>query len=151
MTEIVETPPEDSGWNDRALRLWRETFALIPADEWRPDEVELLRQLCQTYTDLEIIERALVGEPLTNLNPRSGLQPHPLLAERRQLRNLVIALNRNLKLPSMTDLNKEDEDDSFELFDVNSPDRKMTRSESGRKAAQARWAKHRDGGNARRA
>jgi hypothetical protein len=126
-----------------ARELWRGTFALIPLDEWRPDEVELMRQLCQAITDLDAIETALRDAPLLFDSPRQGTVANPLLSERRMTRNLILSIQKALKLPTMADLDEDQDDEPDNL--VRLPGQPMSRSESARIAANAKWAKRRAG------
>jgi hypothetical protein len=137
----------NENWIPRAQQLWRDTFELIPAEDWRPDEIELMRQLCEAMTDLAAIESALVGADLIMPGSHGGKIANPLLAERRQLRNLLLSIQKALKLPPIDELTDEDDEDG-NVLSFDEPRRPMTRSESARIAARAKWDKARgQGGN----
>jgi hypothetical protein len=132
----------NENWIPRAQDLWRDTFELIPVEDWRPDEIELMRQLCQSMTDLAIVEDALNGADLIMPGSHGGKIANPLLAERRQLRGLVLSIQKARKLPPIDELSDEDEY-SENVIPLDEPRRPMTRSESAKKAANARWEKQR--------
>lgn len=133
-------PRVDSRWSDEAKRLWRETFALVPADEWRPDEVDVLRQLCNVKTELAAVVAAIEGTEMYMTGAGGGTIANPLLSERRQLRRLELDLIKALRLPAMKDLTEDElEGDDLLTVEAEKPPRKMTKVEAAKKAANDRW------------
>jgi hypothetical protein len=140
----------NADWIQRAQDLWRDTFELIPVEDWRPDEIELMRQLCQSMTDLDEIEVELSGAPKLMAGSHGGTIANPLLAERRQLRGLVLSIQKALKLPPIDELGDEEYDEySGNVIPLDEPRKPMSRTESAKIAANAKWDKVRKNGGGR--
>lgn len=105
------------------------------ADEYAledtPEVALILEQACRTLDIVERLQRIVDEAPSLQVNGSRG-QPAPLpeLTELRQYRAQLAALIKQLNL----------EDDEPEVIDRDMP---MTRSESGRAAAAARWGRQR--------
>lgn len=117
------TVPDDLGVS--GAKLWR---SITNDYDLREDEVEILHSAARVRDTIDVLTEALTDQPLIVLG--SSRQPvvQPLLAERRFQEQALAGLLAKLKFH-----------DSVET--VTTSDGKMTRSESGRKAANARWAR----------
>jgi hypothetical protein len=108
---------------DAGRALWERMHDGI---EYDASETETLRKACELEDTAAALAAALEGEPMVVTGSRGQSVPHPLLAELRMTRSEVARLLSRLRV-------------------IDEPDavggRKMTRSESGRRAAQARWAR----------
>lgn len=132
-------PNGDNAWSARAKQLWSDTFRLVPVEGWRPDEVLIMRQICQAITDLSVIETALIGADLILPGSHGGKIANPLLAERRQTRALVLNLAKALKLPGMDELHDNDDLDDPDVIRFPDGRENLTPSARGRRAANTRW------------
>ena len=117
-----ERVPE--GLGVRGLRLWESTTADFELTE---SEQTLLVEAARLVDEIDVMAAALAEDGPTVTGSRGQVRPHPLLAEARAHRMAVARLLRQLGA-------LEPEQHQAE------PDRKMTRSESGRKAANVRWS-----------
>ena len=122
----IQEPIESLG--DAGLRLWNE---VVEENERRPDELRLLSSACRLADHIESIEKALIGQDLIVKGSQGQPVAQPLLAEIRQYRSTQASLLRQLAL--------SDEEEDQEAGTRTGP---MSREESARKAAHARWAKH---------
>jgi hypothetical protein len=96
--------------------------------ELRPDGLQVLASACALADVIDSLRADMVGQPTTVLGSAKQLVIHPILAEIRAARTAQAALLKQLRLESP-------DDDDFPT------DRKLTRSEAGRKAARARWSR----------
>lgn len=125
----MTTVPKDL--NESGKRLWTS----ITADyELRNDEIEILHSACRIRDVIDELTAGLVGEPLTVLGGQRQVVIHPLIQEKRYEEQALAGLLAKLKFH-----------DSVETTVLTDGARKMTRSESGRKAAKARWSRARGG------
>ncbi|MBO2455862.1 hypothetical protein J4573_52920 [Actinomadura barringtoniae] len=97
----------------------------------KPDELELLSAACRTVDHIAAMEKELEGQPLTVLGSQRQPVINPLVSELRFYRAALASHLRALRIP-------DSEDEGAEVLPM---DRKMTRSESGRVAAHARWSR----------
>lgn len=109
-------------------RLFRE---LTDGTVYDPHEREIVRKACVTADELARIEAGLAEQPLMVAGSTGALRANPLLAEQRQYVALLAALIRQLAPPA-------EQGEDAPLADRSARPR-MSRTESGRAAARARW------------
>ena len=115
-----------TGLGPKGSKFWAQI-----ADEWAledtPEVALILEQACRTIDIVERLQAIVDKAPSLQVTGSRG-QPAPLpeLTELRQYRAQLAALVKQLNL----------EDEPAEVTDRDTP---MTRSESGRVAAAARW------------
>ncbi|GJF07720.1 hypothetical protein [Pseudonocardia sp. D17] len=124
-----EPTPADLG--PAGTDLWE---SVVSTWELRPDELAILHEAARTRDVIDTLTDGLVGEPLTVRGSMGQEVVHPLVAERRFQAGLLANLLGKLKLPNAVP--------DTELGTVFT-DGPMTRSEVGRKGAQARWGRQR--------
>lgn len=138
MAEIDAEEPESgsrrlrkpTGLGPKGSKFWGQI-----ADEYAledtPEVALILEQACRTLDIVERLQRIVDDAPSLQVTGSRG-QPAPLpeLTELRQYRAQLAALVKQLNL----------EDEPAEDIDRDTP---MTRSESGRTAAAARWGRQR--------
>jgi hypothetical protein len=122
---INQKPPR--GLNTAGRTLWKGI-----ADEWdlRPDELRILGDAAREADIIDRLEAAGKQVELTVKGSMGQEVIHPIFAEIRQHRSTLAALLRQLKLT------EPDEEGSA---DSGGPKKPMSRTESAKKAAQARW------------
>ncbi len=124
----VETPAGLGPAGEKLFRSIADEYAL------NAGEIRLLHDAASEadlIADMETQWRA-EGAPMTTYGSRNQLVAHPAVSELRQHRTALRALIGSLKLEPYPD--DEEEETTYS-------GRPMTRSESGRKAAHARWAR----------
>jgi len=135
----MTNPPNDLGPSGRAL--WA---GVVQDWDLRPDELELLHAAARVRDRIDSLTEGMAGQPLTVLGAQRQVVIHPLITELRQHETALASLLARLKI---TD-HLPDSGPSLVFADPppNGGDgraRKMTRSEAGKKAANARWDKAR--------
>lgn len=109
----------------RGRRLWRELHESADFDGC-PETRLVAEEACYLADEVDRL-RSIVHNAGTDtrVNGYNG-QPvsMPEVDDLRKAQSLLLSMLKSIRLPE----------------DEHSPDRKMTRSEAGRKAAQARWA-----------
>ncbi|WP_190821980.1 hypothetical protein [Saccharopolyspora pogona] len=100
--------------------------------ELREDELAILADYCQELSLIDKFQAASEEAELLVRASHGGLQANPIFTELRMHRQAAMALWKSLKLP---DLDQADEDQEDERVVP------MSREESARKAANARWSK----------
>ncbi|WP_439377840.1 hypothetical protein [Amycolatopsis lexingtonensis] len=116
----------------RGLKAAGRTLWKSISEEWdlRPDELRILGDAAREADIIERLEKGLETAPLTAQGSMGQEVIHPLFAEIRQHRSTLAALLRQLKLT---------EPDEEAGAGSTGPVKPMTRTESAKKAAQARW------------
>lgn len=112
-----------AGLGAAGRKLWREVLADF---ELPPDGLALLVQACRTVDELERLREALANAEVMTTGSQGQPVTSPLFAEARAHRATLAKLIAQLALP--------DEDDVTPL---------TVTQERARKAAQTRWALHR--------
>lgn len=120
-------PPSDLG--PHGSQLWDRIVNDEDGWDLRPDEIETLHAACRVRDTVAVLTTALVDEPLTVKGSMGQKVINPILAERRFQERTMADLLQKLKLGDVIE---------FETTTVIN-NGKMTRSEAGRKAANARW------------
>lgn len=125
-------PPPTVTNKARSLALWEAVTARYAL---RQDELILLEHAARLVAIVDHLAEALAGEPLVVKGSTGQPAPHPLLGELRAHRSQLAALLKQLGLPD-------------ELTDADSGQGggevvPMTASDYARRAARARWDKHR--------
>lgn len=126
---MARKPAAPSGLSARAKRVWTRT---LDNYELREDEMSLLTDFCMEITIVDSLQAALVDAPLMVRASHGGEAINPIYSELRMHRQAAMSLWKALKLPEL-DAGEETQD--------NERVTPMSREESGRKAANARWAK----------
>lgn len=108
------SPPSDLVARGRGRRFWRQVLATY---ELRPDERELLAEVCRQLDLVDELRGQVDCDGVTVVGSRGQQSVHPALVELRQVRQ---ELRR-----------------TFAQFDW--PDEESTSSQRARRAAQARW------------
>lgn len=125
---MPRNPAAPSGISARAKRVWT---SVLDEYELREDERAILTDYVQELTICDHLQSELEGADTLMRASHGGIQVNPIYSELRQHRSSAMQLWKSLKLPDHPG-DEEDEPDNV---------RPMTRSESGKKAAQARWGK----------
>ncbi|RKT82108.1 hypothetical protein [Saccharopolyspora antimicrobica] len=123
---MAQRAPKNLG--SAGQRLWK---GICSDYELRPDELAVLESACREADLIQRLEDALKDVPLIVKGSMGQEVASPLVTEIRQHRSTQASLLKQLKIP---DLEEEESDDTGTV-------RKLTRSEVGRKAANARWGK----------
>lgn len=125
---MTETKPKaPRGLKTAGRTLWKSI-----SEEWdlRPDELRILGDAAREADIIERLEKGLENAPLTAYGSQGQEVIHPLFSEIRQHRATLASLLRQLKLT------EPDEESGSGEGGVVKP---MSRTDSARKAAQARW------------
>ncbi|HVV11589.1 hypothetical protein [Amycolatopsis sp.] len=125
---MTETKPKaPRGLKTAGRNLWKGI-----SEEWdlRPDELRILEDAAREADIIERLQKGLETAPLTAYGSQGQEVIHPLFAEIRQHRATLAALMRQLKLT------EPDEESGAAGGGTVKP---MSRTDSARKAAQARW------------
>lgn len=117
-------PRTPAGLGRRGRALWKDTIAAFDLSE---SERTILLEACRTLDDVEVLQQALVGAPMTTTGSRGQEVVHPLRAELRSERLLLAKLLLQLSIP------QEAEGEGANKWDF------LSASQRGRKAARARW------------
>lgn len=132
MTDEPLNPPSRVALSDAGAALWESITAVY---ELRPDELEILAQACATADTIARLDR-LIAEAEPDLmipgNRPGTFVLHPAIGERRMAAALQAQSLARLRLPDL--------DDEHEAEPAANA-RPMSRSEAGRRAAHARWAR----------
>ncbi|GAA2567698.1 hypothetical protein [Pseudonocardia hydrocarbonoxydans] len=116
--------PDDLGKS--GIELWN---SITDDYELRRDELEVLHAACRIRDQIDKLTEGIAGQPLTVLGSQKNLVIHPLISERRYQEQALAGLLGKIKFH-----------DSVETVTTTViTDGPMSRSESGRKAARARW------------
>lgn len=126
---MARKPPAPSGLSARAKRVWTRTLENY---ELREDELSLLSDYCMELTISDQLQAALIDAPLMVRASHGGEAINPIYSELRMHRQTAVTLWKALKLPELEDGADEVADDKV------TP---MSREDSARKAANARWSK----------
>lgn len=121
-------PPTPADLQAAGRSLWRQVTTTY---DLRADELVVLTHACRTADLLARMEAAM-GDDLTITGTVGQPRPHPLMVEARQQRLALASMLKQLRLP----------DDPGEYRATQAAG---ARSVQARKAAQARWGRHRDG------
>lgn len=113
-----------AGLGNAGSRIWR---SLTTDVIFRSDELLLLEQAARTADQIAEYEEAVKSEPLTVRGSAGQLVAHPLRVEIRALRAALATFLGRLNVPEEAEENEE-------------TDKPMTRRESAKKAARARWS-----------
>jgi hypothetical protein len=112
-------PRPPRGLGSAGRRLWR---GIVAGYELDADDLALLSEACAVSDRIAAMEGELAGVPLTVAGSRGQPAPHPLLAQQRAERGLLVRLLDRLQLPA-----------DGEWDNLNA-------SQRARKAARARWS-----------
>lgn len=126
---MARKPAAPSGLSTRAKRVWTKT---LESYELREDELAILADLCQEYTIVDSLQAALEDAPLMVRASHGGEAINPIYSELRMHRQAAMSLWKALKLPEL------DAEEDQEQPKREGP---MSRTESGRLAANARWGR----------
>lgn len=127
MSEETPAPPKPPrGLKTAGRRLWND---IIAKWELRPDELRVLAKACQLEDNVVRLQKGLEEAPLTSEGSMGQEVIHPLFQEIRQQMTSQASLLRQLKLEEAAE-----EAESR-------PEGPMSRTESAKKAANARWQK----------
>lgn len=126
---MARKSPAPSGLSARAKKVWSKT---LDNYSLREDEMSLLTDYCQEITLVDYLEEARQSAPLMVRASHGGEAINPIYSELRQHRATAMALWKALKLPEL------DGEEEAAPADRVTP---MSREESARKAANARWGK----------
>lgn len=125
-------PPPATVTGPRAVDFWSSVVARYAL---RQDELILLEHAARLVAIVDHLSQALHGEPLVVKGSMGQPAPHPLLGELRAHRSQLAAMLKQLGLPDeLTDTDSGEGGGDVVL---------MTASDLARKAARARWSKHR--------
>jgi len=128
---VARKPAAPSGLSARAKRVWTRTLENY---ELREDERSLLTDFCMEITISDQLQEALIDAPLMVRASHGGEAINPIYSELRMHRQAAMSLWKALKLPEL---------DDQDAGDPSTDDRvtPMSREDSARKAANARWGK----------
>ena len=129
---MARKPAAPSGLSARAKRVWTKT---LDNYELREDELALLTDYCMELSIVDQLQTELATAPLMVRASHGGEAINPIFSELRMHRQTAMSLWKALKLPDL-DAEQEAEDGQQSKRVV-----PMSREESARKAANARWAK----------
>lgn len=128
---MARKPPAPSGLSARAKRVWTRTLENY---ELREDELAILSDYCQELSIVDSLQAALADAPLMVRASHGGEQINPIYPELRMHRQAAMSLWKALKLPELDAGDSEDSDEERVV--------PMSREDSARKAANARWGKN---------
>ena len=128
---MARKPPAPSGLSARAKRVWTRTLENY---ELREDELAILSDYCQELSIVDSLQAALADAPLRVRASHGGEQINPIYPELRMHRQAAMSLWKALKLPELDAGDSEDSDEERVV--------PMSREDSARKAANARWGKN---------
>jgi hypothetical protein len=129
MDTILAAIREPEGLSEEPLALWR---AVVGSYDLRPDELAVLRTICRTVDVIEALETAMIDQPLVVTGHGGQVREHPMISETRMQRLALGRLITILHLPNL--------DNATGQRSGAGPGRSpMTRTDAGRKAANARW------------
>lgn len=126
---MARKPAAPSGLSTRGKRVWTRTLENY---ELRQDELSLLEDYCMEITIVDSLQAALVDAPLMVRASHGGEAINPIYSEIRMHRQAAMSLWKALKLPELV-VEEADQDDDRVV--------PMSREDSARKAANARWGK----------
>ena len=126
---MARKPSAPSGLSARAKRVWTRT---LDNYELREDELSLLTDYCMELAIVDHLQEALVDAPLMVRASHGGEAINPIYSEIRMHRQAAMSLWKALKLPDL-DAGADEEAPAAVT--------PMSREDSARKAANARWAK----------
>ena len=126
---MARKSPAPSGLSARAKRVWTKT---LDHYELREDELALLADYCMELTIADQLQEALKDAPLMVRASHGGEAINPIFSELRMHRGTAVTLWKALKLPEI------DGEEEAAPADRVTP---MSREDSARKAANARWGK----------
>jgi hypothetical protein len=128
----MNAPKPPRGLKDAGTALWRQITGAYAFDD-SPEALYTLESACRTADVVarlqDVVDNA---EVLTTRGSQGQQVALPHLTELRQYRNLMVTLVKSMNLPA-----EEDTDSAWSP----SGRKPMSRTESARKAAQARWAR----------
>lgn len=127
---MARKPPAPSGLSARAKRVWTRTLENY---ELRQDELSLLEDYCLEITIVDNLQSALATAPLMVRASHGGEAINPIYSELRMHRQTMMQLWKALKLPDLEAGEEADQEDDRVV--------PMSREDSARKAANARWSK----------
>ena len=127
----MSSPPTPLGLSAPGRALWKDILSEYWMDE-EPDKLAILFQLCKVTDRIAELEVGMTGQPLTVLGSARQMIVHPLIAEIRAQQSLSASLVKSLSLPTADSEAVEDQ-------------KKLTRSQQARAAANARWSKRYSG------
>jgi phage terminase small subunit len=127
---MARKPPAPSGLSTGAKKVWTKTLENY---ELRQDELALLEHYCMELTIADNLQAALVDAPLMVKASHGGEQINPIYPELRMHRQTAMSLWKALKLPDLEAGEEEVPEDERVV--------PMSREDSARKAANARWGK----------
>lgn len=129
---MARKPAAPSGLSARAKRVWTRT---LESYELRQDEISLLEDYCMEIAIVDHLQAELAHAPLMVRASHGGEAINPIYSEIRMHRSTAMSLWKALKLP---DLEDQDQVAGSSPEDRVTP---MSREDSARKAANARWGK----------
>ena len=129
---MARKPAAPSGLSNRAKRVWSKTLENY---ELREDELSILADFCMEISIVDHLQERLVDAPLMVRASHGGEAINPIYSEIRMHRQAAMSLWKALKLPELEVGEPVDEDQEERRVVP------MSREESARKAANARWSK----------
>ncbi|MDA3643794.1 hypothetical protein LZ318_11855 [Saccharopolyspora indica] len=129
---MARKPAAPSGLSNRAKRVWSKT---LDHYELREDELSLLTDFCMEITIVDHLQASLTDAPLMIRASHGGEQINPIFSELRMHRQAAMSLWKALKLPEIDSEGDEGQEDPKKVVP-------MSREESARKAANARWKRN---------
>src|SRR5690606_4877888 len=126
-----EVPSPPAGLGPAGTQLWESVTAEY---ELGPAELRLLEDAAAEAHLIEAMQNAWqdLGRPMTALGSQKQVIAHPLLQELRQHRSALRQLILSMKLP-------QDDDSEEDSLLISAPRKPMSRTESAKIAAAARW------------
>lgn len=113
-------------------RLWH---SIADVYTLTPDSLRVLADACKTADVCDRLAAEAVDAPVTTNGYNGQPVENPVFVSWRQFQQLLVRQLGSLKLPVLPD---EDEDEEYHVDDGR-PRKPMSRQDSARKAAQARW------------
>lgn len=126
---MARKPQAPGGLSIRAKKVWTKT---LDNYSLREDELALLADYCMELTIADQLQEALIDAPLMVRASHGGEAINPIYSELRMHRQTAVTLWKALKLPELDDM------DADNTVISTGP---MSREDSARKAANARWGK----------
>lgn len=96
MRELTSVPRPPKTLCAEAKALWSSIVAEHVVEDGA--SLELLRQLCESVTNLRAIQRQVRRDGLMVAGSKGQLRPHPLLSVEAEYRRAVLACIRALKI-----------------------------------------------------